>query len=330
MNMRDTPAQSALAAEAPPDPWRVRLIILLGYLALGVVFTWPLALHLGDGVIQKGGLPVDAGQGVWNLWWARAALLRGQNPFATAYLFYPLRIDLFFQTLSLPNAIMVAPVLLALGPVAAFNTVALLSFGLGGYFMYRIARALVDDRAAALLAGFVFACAPYHTQRLWSGPMELIAVHWLPIYVLLLMRALARPSVPRLLAAALALLVATLASQYYGLYAAVYTAGHGLLAAALAPRGARLRALGAAAAVGALWAAGLLPMILAVGGVGAAVLEDWYVRQVYHSISLVDMVAPNIQHPLWGAAAAAWQGGLHPFGLESGAGVGVGAFALCL
>jgi hypothetical protein len=304
--------------------------VFLGYLALGVVFTWPLALHLGDGVIQKGGLPVDAGQGVWNLWWARTSLLRGQNPFSTAYLFYPLQIDLFFQTLSLPNAIMVAPVLLAVGPVAALNTVALLSFGLGGYFTYRIACTLVDDRAAALLAGFVFAFAPYHIQRLWSGPMELIAVHWLPIYVLLLMRALARPSIPRLLAAALALLVTTLASQYYGLYAAVYTVGHGLLAAATAPRGARLRSLGAAAAVGTLWIAGLLPMILAVGGVGDAVLEDWYVRQVYHSAALVDLIMPNIQHPLWGAAAAAWQGSLHPFGLESGAGMGLAITVLCL
>jgi hypothetical protein len=321
---------SPLVGEAPPDPWGARLLIFLGYLALGVVFTWPLALHLGDGVIQKGGLPVDAGQGVWNLWWARTALLRGQNPFTTAYLFYPLQIDLFFQTLSLPNAIMVAPVLLAVGPVAAFNTVALLSFGLGGYFAYCIARALVNDRTAALLAGFVFAFAPYHIQRLWSGPMELIAVHWLPLYVLLLMRALARPSLARLLAAALALLVTTLASQYYGLYAVVYTAGHGLLAAAMAPRGARLRTLGTAAAVGALWAAGLLPMIWAVGGVGDAVLEDWYVRQVYHSVSLVDLVAPNIQHPLWGVAAAAWLGGLHPFGLETGAGLGLTVTILCL
>ncbi|MBX0327990.1 hypothetical protein K2Z83_09915 [Oscillochloris sp. ZM17-4] len=331
-----------LAAEAPPEPWQLRLLIFLGYLALGVVFTWPLALHINDGVIQgaaltwplalhmndgmiqEGGLLVDAGQGVWNLWWARTALLRGLNPFTTAYLFYPLPpVDLFFQTLSLPNAIMVAPVLLAIGPVAAFNCVAMLSFGLGGYFTYRIARALVDDRAAALLAGVVFAFTPYHIQRLWSGPMELIAVHWLPLYVLLLMRALARPSLARLLAAALALLVTTLASQYYGLYAAVYTALHGVLAALIAPRRSRLRTLAAAAGVGVFWVVGLAPMLLAVGGIGAAVLEDWYVRQVFHSLALVDLIVPNIQHPLWGAAAAAWQFNLHPYGLETGAGVGL-------
>lgn len=318
-----------LAAEAPPESLRARLLIFFGYLALGVVFTWPLALHLGDGVIQKGGLPVDAGQGVWNLWWARSSILAGQNPFATSYLFYPFQIDLFFQTLSLPNAILAAPVLLGVGPVAAFNTVALLSFGLAGYFSYRLARTLVDDRLAALVAGFVFAFTPYHIQRLWSGPMELIAIHWIPLYILLLLRALARPGFGRLLGAALALLVTTLASQYYGLYVAVYTAAHAGLAAIIAPRRWRLPTLGAALAVGVLWVLGLAPFLLATGDVGAAVLEDWYERQVYHSVALVDLIVPNIQHPLWGALAFSWQSGLHPFGLEAGAAPGLFVYALC-
>ncbi|NTW01228.1 MAG: hypothetical protein HGA19_07930 [Oscillochloris sp.] len=153
--------------------------------------------------------------------------------------------------------------------------------------------------------------------------MELIAIHWLPLYVLLLMRALARPGILRLLAAALALLVTTLASQYYGLYAVVYTAGHGLLATMIAPHNARLRTFRAVAAVGVFWILGLVPIILAVGGVDAAVLEDWYVRQVFHSVSLIDLIAPNIQHPIWGPTATAWLQGLHPFGLETGAGVGL-------
>jgi len=303
--------------------------VLLGYLLLGVAFTWPLALHFGTGVIQKGGLPVDAGQGVWNLWWARTALLHGWNPFETRYLFFPLELNLFFQTLSLPNALLAAPALLGLGPVAAFNTVALLSFGLGGLFAYMFARALVDDRLAALAAGFVFAFGPYHIQRLWSGPMELIAVQWAPLYALLLMVALARRRAPHVLLAAVALLVTTLASQYYGLYAAVYTAAHVGLAALLAPRGLRLRTLLAGAAVGVAWLLMLLPFVLAAGGLGGVALEDWYERQVYHSVALVDLVVPNIQHPLWGAAAAEWQRGLHPFGLEAGAGLGLTAYALC-
>jgi hypothetical protein len=304
------------------------LLVILGYLALAVIWTWPLALGLGGSVIQKGALPVDAGQGVWNLWWARAALTGGENPFVTGYLFYPDGLNLFFQTLSLPNALSVWPVLLWAGPVAAFNAVTLLSFALGGYWAYRVGRALGASAPAALLAGFVFAFTPYHLQRVWSGPMELIAIHWLALYALLLLRALARRTVGSAAAAGLALFVVTLASQYYGLYAAVYTAAHGALAALLAPRPARLPTLAAAAGVGGVWAALLLPSLLLAGGLGDVALEDWYVRQVYHSVALVDLVVPNVRHPLWGEAAAAWQGAVHPFGLEAGAGLGVGVLIL--
>lgn len=326
--MSDAARQQPLAGVAPAEPALRHAAVILGYLALALVWTWPMALSLGDSVIQKGALPVDAGQGVWNLWWARGALLRGANPFVTEHLFYPQGLNLFFQTLSLPNALAVWPVLAGAGPVAAFNAVTLLSFALGGYWASRFARALGASAPAALLAGFVFAFTPYHIQRVWSGPMELIAIHWLALYALLLLRALARRTPGSVLAAGLALFVATMASQYYGLYAAVYTAAHGALAALLAPPRARARTLGAAAGVGAVWAALLVPSLLLAGGLGEVALEDWYERQVYHSVALVDLVVPNIQHPLWGPAAAAWQGRVHPFGLEAGAGLGLGALIL--
>lgn len=313
---------------APPEGWRWRLGVLLGYLLLGGLFTWPLALHLGDSVIQKGDLPVDAAQGVWNLWWTRSALLAGENPFVTRMLFHPATLNLLYQTLSLPNALLALPVSLLAGPVAAFNTVVLLSFGLGGYWAYRLARAFTLDRFAALVAGFVFVFTPYHVQRVWSGPLELIATHWLALYALLLAHALARRALASVAGAALALVVATLASQYYGLYAAVYTAFYVTLAALLAPRGARRSTFLSGAGIGALWAALLLPLVIWAGGLGAAVLEDWYVRQVYHSVALVDLVAPNVRHPLWGGAAEAWLSQRHPFGPEGGAGLGLGVALL--
>lgn len=319
---------SPLAAVAPPEGWRWRLGVLLGYLLLAVLFTWPLALHLGDSVIQKGDLPVDAAQGVWNLWWTRSALLAGENPFVTRMLFHPATLNLLYQTLSLPNALLALPVSLLAGPVAGFNTVVLLSFGLGGYWVYRLARAFTLDRFAALVAGFVFVFTPYHVQRVWSGPLELIATHWLALYALLLAHALARRALASVAGAALALVVATLASQYYGLYAAVYTAFYATLAALLAPRGARRSTFLSGAGIGALWVALLLPLVTWAGGLGAAVLEDWYVRQVYHSVALVDLVAPNVRHPLWGRAAEAWLSRRHPFGPEGGAGLGLGVALL--
>jgi hypothetical protein len=321
--------ENPLATEPPAEGWRSLLAVFGGYMALALLFTWPLALHLGGGAIQRGTLPVDAGQGIWNLWWARTALLSGASPYQTTYLFYPLSVDLFYQTLSLPNALLAWPALL-LSPVLAFNMLALLSFGLGGLFAYRLARAIVPGRAAALLAGFVYAFTPYHTQRLWGGSLELICVQWLPLYVLLLMRALHRRTPASALAAGLALLLVTLASQYYGLYAVIYTLGHVLLALIfMSSWRIRLAGLATAAGVGGVWLLGLLPFIWPLSTLGGAAIEDWYERQLYHSAALVDFVLPSALHPLWGGPAASLQNSLHPFGLETGAALGLGIYLLC-
>lgn len=326
--MASLPPVHPLRVAPPRESLRTQLAVIVGYVLLGVLWTRPLVWHMGSGVIQKGDLPIDAGQGVWNLWWTRSMLLLGESPLLTRQLFFPLEQNLLYQTLSLPNGILVAPVLFGVGPVAAFNTLTLLSFALGGYAVYRLARGVGADRVAALLAGFVFVAGPYHMQRIWSGPMELIAIQWVPFYLLLLGGALLRPTPLRIIGAGLLLLITTLASQYYGLYAAIYTAAYVSLAALLAPAGTRLSTFGVGVGVGAVWAGTLLPLLLASGELSGAVLEDWYMRQVYHSVALFDLFVPNTRHPLWGGAAEAWHAGWHPFGPEGGASIGLGIVVL--
>lgn len=320
----------SLASVPPPESWRWHIVVFLGYLALGIAWTWPLVLHWQTGVIQKGDLPVDTGQGIWNLWWAGQAITQGQNPYLTRYLFYPNQINLFWQTLSLPNALLVFPVLVVSGPVVAFNLLVWLSFGLGGYATYRLVRGSVDSRPAALIAGFVFAFAPYHMQVLQGGPIEIISVQWIPLYVLMLMRALHRQTVGNTLGAAAALVVTTLASQYYGLFCAVYTLVHVSVAWLVTPeRRFRLRTVLVAVAIAGIWCGALLPFA-GVQTLHSVALEDWYTRQVFHSVALVDFVAPNVLHPVWGSSVAAWLGALHQFGVETGASPGVVVYALVI
>lgn len=353
-----------LAPAPPREPlWR-HLAVFGGYLALALLVTWPLALHVPGAAVQKYELPVDAGQGIWNLWWARESMLRGWNPFITDYIFFPQRVNLFYQTLSLPNALLVLPVLLAFGPVTAFNCVVLLSFALGGYLAYRLARGLAGT-LAALAGGFAFAFSAYHLQIVMVGALEVIAIHWIPFYALVLLRALRQPTVARWLAAAAALLLATLASSYYGLFLAVYTAAHALLHssislresdavpasdavlhASVAPsaashgqaspipralRGSSLRALRVLRGLFllyAVWAGTLLLYAGAPGRIEASLMGDWYARQVFQAAALVDFLAPTTLHPLWGARAAAWLDALSPAGVESGAALGYTVYAL--
>ncbi|HEY0739631.1 MAG TPA: hypothetical protein VGD69_32200, partial [Herpetosiphonaceae bacterium] len=331
MMIDDRSGERTLTRTPPRESWRWRLLVFLGYLLAAVIFTWPLALHWQTGVIQKGSVPIDAGQGIWNLWWARHSLLNGRDPYLTRFLFYPLEIDLFWQTLSLPNALLSLPALLWLGPIAAFNLITLLSFGLGGYFAYRLAYGVLDDRIGALAAGFVYAFSAYHMQLVLGGPMEVIAVQWIPLYITLLMGALRQPSPRTIPLAALALTITTLASQYYGLYSAVYTVAHVGMVLLLTdswPR--RRRLLLSAAAIAGLWIAALLPLVWPLSTIGAAPPEDWYERQVFHSAQLVDFLFPSTLHPWWGAWSQRTLGAIHPYGTEIGASFGIAIYGLLI
>lgn len=327
----DRSRERTLTRTPPHEPWRWRLLVFVSYLLAAVIFTWPLALHWQTGVIQKGSVPIDAGQGIWNLWWARHSLLNGRDPYLTRFLFYPLEVDLFWQTLSLPNALLSLPALLWLGPIAAFNLITLLSFGLGGYFAYRLAYGVLDDRIGALATGFVYAFSAYHMQLVLGGPMEVIAIQWIPLYITLLMGALRQPSPRTILLAALALTITTLASQYYGLYSAVYTVAHvGLVLLVTHGWARRRRLLLSAAAIAGLWIAALLPLVWPLSTIGAAPPEDWYERQVFHSAQLIDFLFPNTLHPWWGAWSQRTLGAIHPYGTEIGASFGIAIYGLLL
>lgn len=308
--------------------WWWQLAVFGIYMLLGVAFTWPLAARMQTEVIQKGGVPVDSGQNIWNIWWVQHALLGGRNPYVTNYLFYPEQVNLFWQTLGLPNALLALPVALAWGPVAAFNMLVLLSFGLGGYFVYRIAYDVTADAGASLVAGFVFAFSAHHMQPLLGGALEIVSIQWVPLYILLLMRAFRQPGAQNVLWAALALTVATLASSYYGLFGAIYTLFHGAIVFVRASGRRRWALLGVGMAIGALWALALLPFIWPLDSLGGVTIADWHTRQVFHSAAVVDLFGGNVLHPLWGSYVRQRAEQLHPFGIEIGASAGVVAYML--
>jgi hypothetical protein len=326
-----TSAERALTGHDPTTTWPEQMAVLIGYLLLGVWYTWPLVTQLSTGVIQKGALPIDSGQGIWSLWWVQQATFQGWYPYMTRYIFFPETVNLFWQTISITNTLPAVPVTFLLGPIAAFNMLVLISFGLSGLAVYNLVLRILDQRFGALVAGFVYACSPYHVQVVLGGTLESIAIHWIPIYVLLLLRALRGPNGSNIALAGAGIIVTTLSSYYYGIYCAIYTALHiGLLICIAPSNRARARYGMIGASIGLCWLAIFLPVAWLAGSLSGVALEDWYDRQIYHSVALVDLLAPNPLHPIWGAAASGWLTQLHPFGVESGASVGAAAAILII
>src|SRR5689334_5084912 len=91
-----------LMHDANPPPRRTRFarpaLVTLAYLALILIFTWPLVLHLGDHLVLESG--VDLWQNLWNFGWVRTALADlHQSPYFTYAIYYPTGVPLAYHAL---------------------------------------------------------------------------------------------------------------------------------------------------------------------------------------------------------------------------------------
>ena len=108
--------------------------VLSAYLLLGLILTWPLVAHLATHVPGDG---IDDPSLAWNLWWVKHALVDlPQNPFISAWQFWPIGINLAFYTLTVLNGMLGVPLVSAFGVIPAYNLLLLSSFVLGGYGAY--------------------------------------------------------------------------------------------------------------------------------------------------------------------------------------------------
>jgi hypothetical protein len=111
----------------------------------------------------------------------------------------------------------------AIGPVAAYNAIVLLSFPLAAAAAFGFARYLLDKRLAAGVAAIIFAFSPVHLAHATYHP-HIAQVQWLPLYLVALFFCIDRPR-----ATSAILLVAAFAalwlSNFYG----------GLIGTALTP-----------------------------------------------------------------------------------------------
>src|SRR4051812_319075 len=111
-----TPASTSLHRYARLVP----LLISLAYLAILLLFTWPLPAHLGDSLVLARGS--DVWPHIWNFAWVRTALLDlHKSPYFTTGIFYPTGVPLAYHALNVFTSTLSIPFQLAFGLVAAFN-----------------------------------------------------------------------------------------------------------------------------------------------------------------------------------------------------------------
>ena len=136
-------------------------------MVVGVILTWPLALHLRTHILDDGTL--DGYQFAWNLWWVRESVFGlHDHPFRTHHLFYPEGAPLLFHTGSFSLGFASVPLQWLFGLVPAANLIVITAPALTLMAMALLAREATGDPWAALVAGLVGTITPL---TMWVLPV---------------------------------------------------------------------------------------------------------------------------------------------------------------
>ncbi|HTR72314.1 MAG TPA: hypothetical protein VMG80_01855 [Solirubrobacteraceae bacterium] len=163
--------------------------VALAGVALAVLTSWPLALHMSSRISPDLGDPVRT---AWEVAWVGHALLHDPGHLFDANTFYPHPLSLAFSDS-----------LLGYGPVAFFgsgtvaalvhyNLLFLWAWSLCFVGAYLLARELGLGRLGAGAAGIAFAYAPYRVTE--AGHLHVISSGGIPLALFLLLRGYRRTS----------------------------------------------------------------------------------------------------------------------------------------
>jgi hypothetical protein len=180
------------------------LLILIVYLLLALVLTYPLIAHFDTHVPGSETWAFDEYSFVWSQWWVKHALFDANiSPLATRYVFYPLGVNLVSFTVLWTNAILGLPIQFAFGLIPAVNATVLATFVLGAFGMYVLTRYVFHvsrfafrpatsnlqlETLGAFAAGVVFAFTSSRMVYAALGHYTVLTTQWFPFYILFLMK----------------------------------------------------------------------------------------------------------------------------------------------
>jgi hypothetical protein len=152
---------------------------LLGFCALAIAWTWPVAATLGSRVAHDAGDPV---LNIWILWWnAQEAPLT--DAWWNAPMMWPMQGAMALSEHLLGLSLVATPLQLAgVNPIAAYNVCLLLTYALSGFFAFLLGRHLTGSTFAGACAGLAFGFSPYRASQL--AHIQVLSSQWMPLALL--------------------------------------------------------------------------------------------------------------------------------------------------
>ena len=199
--------------------WLRRAGVCALFVGLTAVMTWPSVLHLATHSVEHH----DIFFNLWRMEWVRHALLTSPGDLFNGNQFYPERGVLAYSDAMLVESIIALPLLSAgLPPMLVHNLLLLGAIAASGVGMFVLARYLWSSTHAAIVAGLIFAFAPYRFSHFMH--MELQWAVWMPWAFWALQRTFATGSLRYGLLTGVFMALQLMSSIYYGLFLAVILA----------------------------------------------------------------------------------------------------------
>lgn len=153
-----------------------KLYIILFFFVLTIILTWPTAWHFFSSVPSSGS---DTMQ-VIGVAGDKANLIAGQG-------FFKGTLELIKRS-EFNITTIYAYFQLIFGRVAGYNLLFFISFILSGFGAYLLALYFTKSKPASLIAGIIFAFAPFHIHNAMSTNVGTMHQEWLPFFALFLFR----------------------------------------------------------------------------------------------------------------------------------------------
>ncbi|MBC7230342.1 MAG: glycosyltransferase family 39 protein [Actinobacteria bacterium] len=186
-------------------------LVLLLFLVLTIIFTWPLVLHLHNGVLGGHG---DTLLNTWIMSWNAHALFSHPGSLFQGNIIYPSRDVLTYSEVMMVESLFAAPVYhAARNPVLAYNIVLVLGSVLGAFGCYLLIKELTGSRWGGIAGGVFFALCPYKMSKI--GHLQIFFSPFLPFMILHLYRYLEHHRTRNLLLFGTFFLLQALSSWHY-------------------------------------------------------------------------------------------------------------------
>ncbi len=134
----------------------------------------------------------DAARFLWFFEWPAFALTHGHSLLYSSWLFHPTGINLLNDTSVLALGVLLTPVTLAFGPVAAMNVALTLAPALSALAMFVLLRRWVAWTPAAFVGGLVYGFSPFLVTELALNQLNIAFLAVPPLVVLALDELLVR------------------------------------------------------------------------------------------------------------------------------------------